>query len=82
METHPRAGVVKEEEFPNSRKPFHRQVYGEFWNIRGQHNWEGKTKNTDDAPNSNCQQRSSPEAHVHHQQAGDGQGSMCCIIGA
>ena len=26
------------EKFPNSRKPSHRQVFGEFWNLRGQHN--------------------------------------------
>ena len=26
------------EKFPNSRKPSHRQVCGEFWNLRGQHN--------------------------------------------
>ena len=38
----PGEGVVKEEKFPNSRKPSHRQVHIEFWNHRGQHNWEGK----------------------------------------
>ena len=37
-------GVKKEEKFPNSRKPSHRQVYGEFWNPRGQHNREEKKK--------------------------------------
>ena len=31
---------MKEEKFPNSRKPSHWQVCGEFWNLRGQHNWE------------------------------------------
>ena len=41
METHPREGVVKEK-FPNTRKPSHRQVCGEFWDLRGQHNWEEK----------------------------------------
>ena len=35
---------MQEEKFPNSRKPSHRQVCGEFWNLRGQHNWEGKKK--------------------------------------
>ena len=45
METHPREGVVKEETFPNSRKPSHWQVCGEFWNLRGQHNREEKKKN-------------------------------------
>ena len=41
-ETRPGEGVVK---FPNSRKPAHQRVSGEFWNLRGQHNWEcGKKK--------------------------------------
>ena len=42
-ETHPGEGVV-EEKFPNSRKPSHRWVWGEFWNLRGQHNLEEKKK--------------------------------------
>ena len=33
---------MKEEKFPNSRTPSHRWVCGEFWNLRGQHNWERK----------------------------------------
>ena len=33
------------EKFPNTRKPSHRQVCGEFWSLRGQHNWEGKKQN-------------------------------------
>ena len=44
METHPREGIMKEEKFPNIRKPSHRQVCGEFCNLRGQHNREGKKK--------------------------------------
>ena len=40
METLPGEGVVKEEKFPHSWKPSHRQVCGEFWNLRGQHNRE------------------------------------------
>ena len=44
METRLREGVVKEEKFPNARKPSHWQVCGEFRNIRGQHNWEEKKK--------------------------------------
>ena len=32
------------EKFPNTRKPSHRQVSGEFWNLRGHHNWEGEKK--------------------------------------
>ena len=35
---------MKEEKFPNSRKPSHRRVCREFWNLRGQHNWEEKKK--------------------------------------
>ena len=42
METHPREGVMKEEKFPNTKKPSHWQICGEFWTLRGQHNQEGK----------------------------------------
>ena len=45
METSPRKGVMKEEKFPNSRKPSHWWVCGEFWNLRRQHNWEKKQTN-------------------------------------
>ena len=41
-ETCPREGIVKEEKFPNIRKPSHQRVCGEFWNLRGQHKWEEK----------------------------------------
>ena len=44
MEIHPKEGVLKEEKFPNTRKTSHQRVYGEFWNLRGQHNWEEKKK--------------------------------------
>ena len=37
---------MKEEKFPNTRKPSHWRVCGKFWNLRGQHNWEGKQTNT------------------------------------
>ena len=40
METHPGERVMKEEKYPNSRKPSHPRVYGEFWNLRAQCNWE------------------------------------------
>ena len=83
METHPVEGVVKEEKFPNIRKPFHQQVYGEFWNLRGQHNREEKNKKinpTAYVPNSNSQQRSSPEARIHHQQVGVEQGGTGCML--
>ena len=35
---------MKEEKFPNSRKPSHQWVCGEFWNLRGQHNQEKRKK--------------------------------------
>ena len=41
METCLREGVI-EEMFPHNRKPSYRHVCGEFWNLRGQYNWEGK----------------------------------------
>ena len=67
METHPGEGVVKEEKFPNTRKPSHWWVCGEFWNLGGQHNWEEKKKQqpTDYTPNHNSQQINSPDAHTH-----------------
>ena len=37
METHPGEGVMKEKKFPNSRKPSHQRICGEFCNLRGQH---------------------------------------------
>ena len=33
MEPHPGKGVVKKEKFPHNRKPSHRQVSGELWNV-------------------------------------------------
>ena len=81
METHPGKGVLKEEKFPNTRKPSHQWVCGEFWNLRGQHNREGKKKQkpTDYMPNHNSQQRSSPDAVIHHQKAGTEQGARGSI---
>ena len=70
METRLREGVVKEEKFPNARKPSHWQVCGEFRNIRGQHNWEEKKKKEKThryRPNGNSHWRSIPDAHVHLQ---------------
>ena len=85
METCPGEGVMKEEKFPNSRKPSHRWVCGEFWNLRGQHNWEGKKKKqtkkpTEYVPNHNSQWRSSPDACIRHQRAGAGQGGDGCML--
>ena len=63
---------MKNEKFLKSRKPSRQRVCGEFWNLRGQHNWEGKKNPTEYTSNHNCQ-RSSPEAHVCHQRAKAGQ---------
>ena len=74
---------MKEEKFPNSRKPSHPWVYGEFWDLRAQHNWEEKKNThthththaqTEYVSNHNSQWRSSPDAGVHHQRAGSGLG--------
>ena len=58
METCPGEGVMKEEKFPHNRKPSHRWVCGEFWNLRRQRNWERekkkKKKPTEYTPNRNC----------------------------
>ena len=35
---------MKGEKFPNTRKPSHQRACGEFWNLGGQHNREGKKK--------------------------------------
>ena len=82
MEICPREGVVKEEKFPNTRKPSHGQVCGEFWNLRAQHNWEENKnkKSTDYVPNCNSQWRSSPDAPVCQQRAGAEQGSTGCML--
>ena len=79
METRPREGVMKEEKFWNTRKPSHWQICGEFWTLRGQHNWEEK-KPTEYVPNFNSHQRSSPEAHILHQGARAEQGSASCML--
>ena len=81
MEIQPGEGVVKEEKFPNTRKPSHQRVCEEFWNLRGQHNQEEKKKipTTDYTPNHNSQRRSSPDAPICHQQAGAEQGGAGCI---
>ena len=77
----PREGVITEEKFPNSRKPSHQWVYGEFWNLRAQHNWEAKTKqNTEYMSKHNSQGRSSPNSGVCHQLAGAGQGGVGCML--
>ena len=32
---------MKEEKFPNTRRPSHQWACGEFWNLRGKHKEEG-----------------------------------------
>ena len=72
---------MKEEKFPNTKKPSHSRVCREFWNLRGQHNWEGeKKKKTEYMPNRNSQGRSSPDARICHQQAGTEQGGVGCML--
>ena len=74
---------MKEEKFPNTRKPSHWRVCGEFWNLRGQHNQEGKnkTKNpTNYASNCNSQRRSSPDTCGHQQRAGAEHGGLGCML--
>ena len=84
METHPAEGVLKER-FPNTRKPSHQQVCGEFWNLRRQHNQEETNKQTnkksiDYTANCNSQWRCSPDAHVCHQCVGAEQGGGGYIL--
>ena len=87
METRPQEGVVKEENFPNTRKPYHSWVCGEFWNLRGQHNQEETHTHMrahthtyrEYAPNLKSQRRSSPDARICHQRAGAEQGGAGCM---
>ena len=64
METCPREGVVKVERFPNSRKPSHWWVCGEFWNLRGQRNWEGKQNKTKQKSPQNMCLTTTPSGEV------------------
>ena len=73
METRPGEGVVKEEKFPNSRKPSHRRVCGSFGISEGNktgrqtHTHTHTHTHTKYVPNCNCQWRSSPGARIRHQ---------------
>ena len=80
MQIRPRNGVLKEERFRNTRKHSDQRVCGEFWNPRGKYNLEEKQiKATDYLPNGNSQQRSTSDAHIHHQQVGAEQGGLGCV---
>ena len=61
MAIHPREGVVKEKKFPNARKPSH---CGEFWNLRGQRNWEGKQNKTKQKSPQNMCLTTTPSGEV------------------
>ena len=78
MEIRPGEGVVKK--FPNTMKPSHQQVCGEFWNLRGQHNQKGEENLQNTHLTATPKQRSSPDACIHHQQAGAQQGGEGCML--
>ena len=79
-ETRPGEGVMKEEKFPSSRKPFYWWVCGNFGISEGNITGRKKKRNTEYTPNRNSQWRSSPDAHVHHQRVGSRQGGMGCML--
>ena len=64
MKTCPREGVVKEEKLPNTRKPSHHRVYGEFGNLKGQHNQEGKKKNKKQTKHRICALTTTPSREI------------------
>ena len=86
METYPGEAVVKEKKFPNSRKPSHQRVSGEFWDLRGQHDREGKSKQTNkqtNPQNTHLTAIASEEvAQMLPPPPGAGQGGSGSIIGA
>ena len=66
METSPGEGVGKEK-IPHNKKPSHRRVCGEFWNLRRQNNLEvggggggGVGEPTEYMPNCNCGKENFP----------------------
>ena len=81
METCLGEGVM-EEKLPNGRKPSHWWVCGEFGDLRGQHNWEGKRKKpTEYAPNCNSQRRSSPDARSATSEQGLDRDARAACVG-
>ena len=79
METCPGEGVLKGEKFSNTRKPPHQWVYGEFCNLRGQHNQKEKKKEPTDYSPSHEQERSSPDAHIRQQWGLNREAWAACI---
>ena len=71
---------MKEEKFPNTRKPSHWQVCGEFWNLRGQHKWEEKKKKPQIMCLTTIPSRSSSDACIHQQQVGAEQEVTGCML--
>ena len=76
---------MKEESFQTVGKPLTGRSLGSFGisesSTTRRRKEENNNNNTEYVPNG-CQQRSTPDAWVLHQQAGAGQGGMGCIIGA
>ena len=74
---------MKEENFPNSRKSPHEQVCGEFWNLRGQHNWEEKMDKLNPqitGPTTTPKGKVAQTRIGHQQEPGAGQGGMGCML--
>ena len=72
---------MKEEKFPNTRKPSHKRVCGEFWNLGGQDNWEEKKREpTHYTPRHDSQWRGGQDTCIHQQRAGVKQGDSSCKL--
>ena len=72
---------MKEKKFSHNRKPSHSQVSGEFWDLRGKHNWKKQTNPRQNMPNCDYQWGNGSEAPICQQQVGSGQGDVGCIAG-
>ena len=79
MEPNPGEGVMHER-FPHNRKPSHRCVSGELWNLRGHHNQKGGGvgKNTEYVPNHKYQEKWSRRLHALPP-SGAGQGGRATL---
>ena len=55
---------MKEEKFPNIRKPSHQLVCGEFWNLGGQHNREGKKNKKQNKTHRICALITTPSGEI------------------
>ena len=70
---------MSEEKFPNTRKPSQWQACGEFWDLREQHNREGKKKTPQNMHLTTTPSAELAQTLIRHQQAGAGQGGTGCI---